>query len=108
MASLNIRNVEELLLWEIRMAAAAERLTVKDWVRDVILRALGEQQEGRKPGKSIHSPASLKRQRCASGQRGAKRAAQNESLPHVEAPSAPRGEIKACKHGLLFHPGCTD
>lgn len=113
MASLRVDNVPVEVLWEIRLAAAADHLTIRDWVLNLISQGLDQEpQGGRKVGAlgDVRPPAERKRR--VTGQRGAKLAGQERAVTILDevAPTsqASSGKIEPCSHGLLFHPGCTD
>jgi hypothetical protein len=104
--NLSLKNVPPDLMLEARMEALACGQTFRDW----ILGGIEERCGGgavTSAGRGGVVGASPKRQRRVGGRRRTKSAAQNESLPRADAPSAPREEIVPCGHGILFHPGCN-
>jgi hypothetical protein len=108
MANLRVDNVPVEVLWEIRLAAAADRLTMRDWMLNLISRGLDQEPEDRRKVGALGDvrPSPI-RQRRVSGQSGAKLASQSKPLAQVETSAARRKAIEPCSHGLLFHPGCN-
>lgn len=112
MASLNIRNVEPSLLWEVRVRAASERMTVKDWTLALIEREVNGQTQAETDRQKQSSLASPKRRASKQKHPTARKQGQGEIAAHLE-PITPAEPHKAsegaepCRHGLTFHPGCN-
>jgi hypothetical protein len=104
MANLRVDNVPVEVLWEIRVAAAADRLTMRDWLPNLIVRELDQEpQECRKAGVLGDVRPSPTRQRRSSEQRAVKFVGQKAPLPQTKASAAEREKRTPCRHGLTFH-----
>jgi hypothetical protein len=111
MANIRIDGVDRELLFEMRIRAAGERMTVKDWLLGVIEREVSGETPSdqlQRQGIVVTSPRRRSSfvEPLTAKKQGRKRASGVEV--GILPPRELREERTPCRHGLTFHPGCTD
>jgi hypothetical protein len=113
---LRIENVPDELVREARMQALAKGTTLRETVIAGLRWSVGDVAEGEKEGTQVSPKAPEARRTRPRPPKTANkqpRTTIDATAPTIQPDRPARGKatvatVEPCRHGLYFHPGCTD